>query len=470
MSRLTLGRIALSSFVVLLVFVLGTAKSGAQFRFEIQSGQPTPAAPGGFGGQPGGFGGQPGGIVVQPGSFGGQNRGGGRSGGFGGQPSGFGGQPGAFGGQPSGFGGQPSGFGGQPGAFGSQPSGMGRGEKGNFGKGGFDMGMIFDRSANGKSTIDVDTFSSQMDPQAGPKLKEYMAKKGISGSQINREQFTDYMNERMSQRMAERGGFGGMGGPGGGQPAMMSFGPGGPGGFPAPGGVAPNPEELARERFKQFDKNADSILQPDEQPEAIKVELIKFDANKNGNIEFDEYKEFFKTQFASMGSQGALPDMGGPGSLEDELEKRPTIFRAGKLPKDLPSWFESLDRDKDGQVGLYEWKADSRTFEDFRQLDFNGDGFITIDESLRNNRIMAKKAGVPVRTDTVANATKTPFGMPSGSDKKENPWANMFKAKTDKGGAPGGFERPSRGEGARGGSDGAKSGGDRGEKKTRRGG
>ena len=468
MNRLTLVRIALTSFVVTLLFVLGTAESSAQFRFEIKGGSPAPATPGGYGTQPGVFMAQPGGNGTQP-VFTAQ------PGGFGSQPGGYGGRPGGFGSQPGGFGSQPGGFGSPSSGFGGQPGGMGRGDRGNFGKGGFDMGMLFDRSANGKSTIDVNTFSSQMDPQAGTKLKEYMAKKGIAGSQINREQFTDYMNERMSQRMAERGG------PGGGGPVMMSFGsggpggfpgPGGPGGFPVPGGPVPNPEELARERFKQFDKNADSILQPDEQPEAIKSELIKFDGNKNGNIEFDEYKEFFKTQFASMGSQGALPDMGGPGTIEDELDKRPTIFRAGKLPKDLPSWFESLDRDKDGQVGLYEWKADSRTLEDFRQLDFNGDGFITIDESLRNNRIMAKKAGVPVRTDTVASATKTSFGMPSGMDKKENPWAKMFKGNGDKSGAPSGFERPGRGGadgGLRGGPEGAKSSEDRGEKKARRG-
>jgi Ca2+-binding EF-hand superfamily protein len=366
------------------------------------------------------------------------------------QASPQGGPPGGFGGPP------PGGFGGGQGGFGGRGDRGGFGGGGNFGRGGFDMGMMFDRISNGKPTIDVNTYSSPFDPQAGQKLKDYMATKGISGSQINRAQFTEYMNEQMAARMAARGGapggFGGPGAPGGpgGPPVMMGFGPGRGGEGMAPAAPQVNPEELARERFKQFDKNADGVLQPEEQPDFIKGELTKFDANKNGSIEFEEYKEFFKTQVATMEAQGALPGGGGSGTIEDELEKRPTMFRAGKLPKDLPSWFEKLDKDKDGQVGLYEWKADSRTFEEFRQLDFNGDGFITIDECLRNNRILAKKAGVPVGTTPVSTTTPPPSGM----EKKDgaSPWANFFKGRGDKGAGSGTGdkpEKPGRGTGER---------------------
>ena len=60
MSRLTLSRIALTSFVITLLFVFGTAKSDAQYQFEIKGGQTvTPVMQGGFGGQPGGSGAQP---------------------------------------------------------------------------------------------------------------------------------------------------------------------------------------------------------------------------------------------------------------------------------------------------------------------------------------------------------------------------------------------------------------------------
>ena len=52
-----------------------------------------------------------------------------------------------------------------------------------------------------------------------------------------------------------------------------------------------------------------------------------------------------------------------PRKIEEEkpkviVEEKRVIYRAGNLPKDLlPNWFEELDKDKDAQVGFYEWKA-----------------------------------------------------------------------------------------------------------------
>jgi hypothetical protein len=71
-----------------------------------------------------------------------------------------------------------------------------------------------------------------------------------------------------------------------------------------------------------------------------------------------------------------------PRLVEDSRQK-PVVYSAGNLPKELPSWFEQLDANRDGQVGLYEWKASGWSLEDFQRLDCNDDGFLTIEEVLR---------------------------------------------------------------------------------------
>lgn len=54
----------------------------------------------------------------------------------------------------------------------------------------------------------------------------------------------------------------------------------------------------------------------------------------------------------------------------------------GVAPKSLPRWFKDLDKDGDGQVALYEWRAGGKSLDDFQAYDRNDDGFITADEVL----------------------------------------------------------------------------------------
>ncbi|MDW8197850.1 MAG: EF-hand domain-containing protein, partial [Gemmataceae bacterium] len=68
-------------------------------------------------------------------------------------------------------------------------------------------------------------------------------------------------------------------------------------------------------------------------------------------------------------------------------EERPVAMRYGKLPQGLPNWFNELDVDKDGQVGLYEWRKAGKDLKEFMEMDLNGDGLVTADEYLRFARL-----------------------------------------------------------------------------------
>jgi Ca2+-binding EF-hand superfamily protein len=55
----------------------------------------------------------------------------------------------------------------------------------------------------------------------------------------------------------------------------------------------------------------------------------------------------------------------------------------GALPRGLPPWFEELDKDRDGQISIREWRAAGKSEDEFQIHDLNGDGFITAAEVLR---------------------------------------------------------------------------------------
>lgn len=316
---------------------------------------PTPAQPGGFGGKGGGrdrggFGAPPGGgttfvvqpgggpaVVTQPGGFGAPP-----SGGFGAPPGGgFGGgrDRGSFGAPP---GGDTGGFGGgrDRGGFGAPPGGGNSGQPGGgFGppsggpggggpRGGMDPErgwMMLQRLTNSTGeTVDL----GAIPPQTRDWLKGMTERTGgipLPESGVwTKAQYLDHFTRSEAARAATSASSGNNG-PGG---DRMSRGPGGPGSWGGGG----------------------------------------FDPNNGG------------------GWGGGWGDMQRPAEKKEAEEERPVAMRYGKLPKDLPSWFEDYDTDKDGQVGLYEWRKAGKPMADFTAMDLNGDGFVTADEYLRFSR------------------------------------------------------------------------------------
>jgi Ca2+-binding EF-hand superfamily protein len=321
-------------------------------------------------------------LLLIPGLGLGQQFGGG---GKGGKGKGGGGPGGNFGG--GNFGGGPGGGfggGGPGGGFGGGGPGGGFGGFGGFGKGGgggggmnfnFDPNMIFDRMANGADSIPIS--SLRMGQQ---QAMQWALDNGITNGQLNRQQFSQYMNSMMQNMNAG-------GGPGGGFGRQQTP-------------LTPEQiDDLAVTTFKRADTNGDGFLNEDE-INAMRGGLVNtfkdtwkgYDKNNDGKIDLEEFKAWFKQAYAQRQDQ-----MKGAGVTfdpnEEDWEKRPTVFRAGHYPRELPAWFAQYDLDKDGQVGLYEWRKFGKSIEEFQEIDRNGDGLLTVEEVLWYMRKHPEKYG-----------------------------------------------------------------------------
>jgi Ca2+-binding EF-hand superfamily protein len=255
----------------------------------------------------------------------------------------------------------------------------------------------------------------------------------VTNGQITRDQYMQW-SQQMRQRFQNggfgRGNFGN--GPGGPQQG------GGPGGAQAGPGGGFNPDAMAEILFRRFDKNGDGLLNYDEMPPALQAERDKWDKNKDGMIDLNEFKEFMKGRSDMIRSEmggafsgappgsaaGAMPMLPTAPEQPVEEETKRVVYRAGKLPKDLPPWFTQYDKDGDGQIGLYEWKATGQPLRDFLAMDRNGDGFLTVEEVLAYQAQQKKGNG---GNGMMAGNSPSPgggFGGPRG------------------GGGPGGFGGP----------------------------
>jgi Ca2+-binding EF-hand superfamily protein len=282
------------------------------------------------------------------------------------------------------------------------PGGGGGGRGGGRG-GGFNMdpGARFDQMTNGKGVWVRSEITDQRQQFFFDRMADSLK---ITNGQITRDQYVTYMQ----QMMANWGG----GRRGGGQTPTTPATPGAP---TSPGdtrqrdrgGNSDRANTWAETMFRQLDQNQDGYLNSDEMPEALRTELDKWDTDKNGLIDLNEFKAYFQARIQQFvadrnaagggwwGGGWGGGDSGQPEPPEEE-RKVPIVYRMDNLPKELPAWFTQYDSNRDAQISLAEWRANGRSIDEFRKIDRNDDGFLTVDEVLRYEKLSGSGNGTAV--------------------------------------------------------------------------
>jgi Ca2+-binding EF-hand superfamily protein len=162
---------------------------------------------------------------------------------------------------------------------------------------------------------------------------------------------------------------------------------------PAAGEGAIDTNGDADKVFRILDLNSDGELTGDELSTGLRAAKKQADANADGRISKDEYREYFR------------------GRAEEKAEKLTTAIKAnqaimrdlegtGKAGTGLPDWFTTLDIDKDGQISLFEWRKGGKLTTLFQEMDLNGDGLLTKDEYHRYVRMKEETLKQKKREET----------------------------------------------------------------------
>jgi hypothetical protein len=131
--------------------------------------------------------------------------------------------------------------------------------------------------------------------------------------------------------------------------------------------------------FRELDRDSDGLLSIDEMSDTLRSERAWWDANRDGFIDRGEYLAYFQARMQTvLAEREARAGTEGPRDAERQGDSG--VYRPDRLPPGLPGWFSDLDRDRDSQLGLYEWKHSGRPLADFFKMDRNEDGFLTAEE------------------------------------------------------------------------------------------
>jgi hypothetical protein len=169
----------------------------------------------------------------------------------------------------------------------------------------------------------------------------------------------------------------------------------------------------ARDLVKQYDKNGDMMLQEDERGQ-LRGPAARADLNEDKTITVEEIvASLTNRESAERGGRSRRPERenrdgsserssngnsaaaaktrvytslaAGSGSATEADKRRSYRFTPAteRLTGNLPSWFKSRDRNKDGQVSMSEYSRtwSERMVREFQRVDRNGDGVVTPKEA-----------------------------------------------------------------------------------------
>jgi hypothetical protein len=128
--------------------------------------------------------------------------------------------------------------------------------------------------------------------------------------------------------------------------------------------------------------------------------------------------------------RGGGQDPGGNGPASD-TKSAPTPRTRWQKPLSLPEQYRSKDKDKDGQIGMYEWPRNDLAA--FRKLDLNHDGFLTAAELTRGS---SSKSAPPVAAAPPPANRPAPSGSsaaPAAAKTGAEPGAKAADAASDEG-------------------------------------
>lgn len=296
-----------------------------------------------------------------------------------------------------------------------------RGDRGSQGgsppsssRGGFSADSSFDRLIQSYGGTGDAVDYARIPPETRERTNGFAMRFGVEpmpvSGIITRAQYSEQFNARMETIRAK------MGQPSGAPPGAPPAMPTAPGAIPTAPGIPATQAEMTDEQLlmamRQLDRDGDNRISIQEASQSGRMSRVfqTYDKNSDGFIDLAEFKVYMSdrmnnripssdrdnnSQPQPYGQQPYSQPNASYGTVSPAPEEqRPVVLRYGKMPKELPSWFTELDTDKDGQIGMYEWRFDSRPVADFLAMDLNGDGLLTAEEYLRfKNPTVAMSAG-----------------------------------------------------------------------------